>query len=125
MTGFASEKREISKDKLITKEQKDELWETLVYFMKNKCMIGCSSNGGTEHNIYYNEEDTGLKSGHAYALLDVLEIHDNDCNNYHKSHRLLRIRNPWGNLYKKKIKNYYHIQNLIKKLEIFHYIHRL
>jgi hypothetical protein len=37
-------------------------------------MLGCSADGGTEHNIMYNEEDSGLKSGHAYAIIDCFEI---------------------------------------------------
>lgn len=102
MTGFASEKREIVKEKLITKEEKDEFWNILSYFTKNKCMIGCSADGGTEHNIALNGEDTGLKSGHAYAVLNIFEINDAQADNYHKSHRLLRIRNPWGKKKKKR-----------------------
>jgi len=37
-----------------------------------------------------------LLSFHGYAITDVFELPDNDCENSHKSHRLLRIRNPWG-----------------------------
>lgn len=35
-------------------------------------------------------------SGHAYSLIDVFELPDKTCKNYHKSHRLLLLRNPWG-----------------------------
>ena len=59
-------------------------------------MLGCSANGGTGNKIYYNDEDTGLIQGHAYAIIDVMELKNDDCKNYHKSHRLIRIRNPWG-----------------------------
>jgi calpain len=59
-------------------------------------MMGCSADGGTEANIKMNGEDCGIMSGHAYAVIDVFEIPDEDCKNYHKSHRLLKIRNPWG-----------------------------
>ena len=96
MTGFASEKREIDGTKFKTSEEKDELWNMLRYFIDTDSMIGCSADGGTEHNIDLNGEDTGLKSGHAYAVLDVMEIPDPEAKNYHKSHRLLRVRNPWG-----------------------------
>jgi len=34
--------------------------------------------------------------GHAYAIIEILEISAPEANNSHKSHRLLRIRNPWG-----------------------------
>jgi len=57
-------------------------------------MIGCSANGGTEHNILLDGEDTGLFSGHAYAVTDVFEIDNKD--NPGSKLRLLRIRNPWG-----------------------------
>ncbi len=40
-------------------------------------------------------------SGHAYSVIDVFELNYLDKykegkTNYHKNHRLLRIRNPWG-----------------------------
>ena len=59
-------------------------------------MMGCSADGGTESNIVVDEEDTGLKSGHAYAIINIIELPCQECENYHKSHRLLRVRNPWG-----------------------------
>jgi len=52
-------------------------------------MIGCSKDGDKEHNIYLNDEDTGLFSGHAYAILDIIELKDEKCKNSHKSHRLI------------------------------------
>jgi hypothetical protein len=75
-------------------------------------MLGCSAVGGTEHNIMFNDEDSGLKSGHAYAIIDFIEIDNpkskeeyDDPENVksqispkpkkHK-HRLVRLRNPWG-----------------------------
>ena len=39
-------------------------------------MMGCSADGSTGNPEFLNGEDTGLKQGHAYALLDVLEIKD-------------------------------------------------
>lgn len=59
-------------------------------------MMGCSSDGGTEHYIKVDDEDTGIMSGHAYGIINVFEIKDDQSKNYHKSHRLLIIRNPWG-----------------------------
>ena len=35
-------------------------------------------------------------SGHAYSILDIFEIKDTTCKNYHRSHRLIKVRNPWG-----------------------------
>lgn len=96
MTGFASEKRDINGARMKTPQEKDELWNMLKYYIQTHSMIGCSADGGTEHNITLDGEDTGLKSGHAYAILDVLEIPNPKAKNYHKSFRLLRVRNPWG-----------------------------
>ena len=59
-------------------------------------MLGCSAEGGTELYIKINDEDTGIMSGHAYGILDVFELPDKNSKNYHKSHRLIKIRNPWG-----------------------------
>lgn len=39
----------------------------------------------------------GILKGHAYSIIDVFELSAPESSNYHKSHRLLRIRNPWGN----------------------------
>jgi len=42
-------------------------------------MMGCSADGGTESGIELDGEDTGLKSGHAYAIIDLLELKDEKC----------------------------------------------
>ena len=39
---------------------------------------------------------TGIFSGHAYGIIDVMELDDPAKEGPRKSHRLLRIRNPWG-----------------------------
>jgi len=58
--------------------------------------MGCSVTGGTEHSIRIDGEDTGIMSGHAYSLNDCFELPDEEREEERKSHRLLRIRNPWG-----------------------------
>lgn len=35
-------------------------------------------------------------SGHAYSLNDNFELYDEEMENPRKTHRLLRVRNPWG-----------------------------
>lgn len=35
-------------------------------------------------------------SGHAYGILDIIELNDPNLEKERKCHRLLRIRNPWG-----------------------------
>ena len=59
-------------------------------------MMGCSAVGDTELYMQMNGLDTGIMSGHAYGIIDVFELKDDQCKNYHKSHRLLKVRNPWG-----------------------------
>lgn len=62
-------------------------------------MMGCSVQGEageTEHEVQLNDEPCGILKSHAYGIIDVIELPDPKCNNTHKSHRLLRIRNPWG-----------------------------
>lgn len=58
--------------------------------------MGCSVTGGTEHAVIIDGVQTGIISGHAYGLLDVFEIADPKMENPRKTHRLLRVRNPWG-----------------------------
>ena len=62
-------------------------------------MMGCSRSGagrGDTHHLMIDDEDTGILYGHAYAILDVIELMDpsEDCRK--KMHRILRIRNPHG-----------------------------
>lgn len=38
-------------------------------------------------------EKTGILSGHAYSLLDVIDLNDDKTG---QVHQLLRVRNPWG-----------------------------
>ena len=58
--------------------------------------MGCSVAGGTEHNVIIDGVKTGIMSGHAYGLNDVIELEDQEMENPRKTHRLLRVRNPWG-----------------------------
>lgn len=59
--------------------------------------MGCSRTGGTEKTFEYEGENSGIMSGHAYSLNDVMEIEDEDLAVKGKTaHRLLRVRNPWG-----------------------------
>lgn len=41
-------------------------------------------------------EDSGIKTGHAYGLNRVIEFPDDQMENPRKTHRLILIRNPWG-----------------------------
>ena len=58
--------------------------------------MGCSSSGETEGMIKYNGLPSGIMSGHAYGIIDVFEIPNEQLVRERKTHRLLRVRNPWG-----------------------------
>jgi calpain len=77
----------------------DDLWKVLVKSTKSKSMLGCSVTGNpgeTEHEVTIDDEPVGILKSHAYGIIDVFELPDPKANNAHKSHRLLRVRNPWG-----------------------------
>jgi hypothetical protein len=94
MTGLVADKTRLTA--LTTPEEKDALWKQLTDSKATGSMMGCSAEGETEANILVNGEDSGIMSGHAYGIMDVFELKDDNSENYHKSHRLVRIRNPWG-----------------------------
>lgn len=75
----------------------DVFWNYLLDLKRYYSLMGCSrSSGGTENSVVIDGEDTGIISGHAYGIMDVFELHDPSMQNPRKTHRLLRIRNPWG-----------------------------
>lgn len=58
-------------------------------------MMGCSAEGETEGFIMMDGESSGIMTGHAYSLLDVIELpHLKDAKNKKSRgfHRLLRVR---------------------------------
>eukprot|EP01125_Pyxidicula_operculata_P004086 TRINITY_DN1585_c1_g1_i1.p1 TRINITY_DN1585_c1_g1~~TRINITY_DN1585_c1_g1_i1.p1 ORF type:complete len:1011 (+),score=266.75 TRINITY_DN1585_c1_g1_i1:116-3034(+) len=67
-------------------EETDELWEKLVQNMESGYLMGCSAERDDWENPN-QPTDMGLLIGHAYGILQVVEI---------EGHRLLRLRNPWG-----------------------------
>lgn len=95
MTGLVAEKIKLkgvkgNHDKLM------ELWTKLTNFRKHKTLMGCSIEGGTEGEVRWEGERTGLLSGHAYSLVDVLNFDESSATD--GTYRLLRIRNPWGRM---------------------------
>ena len=76
----------------------DELWAYLMQVKQTGSLMGCSVSGGTEKSVMLDDNfDSGILSGHAYGLNDVFEIKDPKYKKARKCHRILRIRNPWGN----------------------------
>ena len=73
----------------------EELWARLMGYRRERTLMGCSIDGdGVEGDVVIDGERTGLLSRHAYAIIDVIQIPDPEAPK--KRHRLLRIRNPWG-----------------------------
>lgn len=97
MTALVCEKKQLhNKAGEFDDKTKEQFWEFLNTMKDNGCLMGCSVTGGTEKSIRIDGVDTGIMSGHAYSLNDVFEIENLEREEERKSHRLLRIRNPWG-----------------------------
>ena len=67
---------------------------------KNNSLMGCSALGQTEGEIPLDDVPCGVLAGHAYSVIDVIEIEvvlqDPDGKSIEKMERLVRCRNPWG-----------------------------
>lgn len=97
MTAMVCEKKTLhNRQGEFDDKTKEKFWEFLETMKENGCLMGCSVTGGTEKSIRIDGMDTGIMSGHAYSLNDVFEIQNPEREEERKSHRLLRIRNPWG-----------------------------
>ena len=104
MTGFVCEKRNLhDKNGIFPEEEIEKFWKYLETMKANKCLMGCSVTGGTEKNVVIDGVNTGIMSGHAYGLNDVFVLKDSEMEEkvkrepeIRKTHRLLRVRNPWG-----------------------------
>lgn len=113
MTGLVSEKVKLQKEfkkkgvKYIKfphpnlNRSKDELWTWLREKIEQNTMMGCSINSSPkvpgekhEHEFYYKGDKSGLMSGHAYSIIDIIDITDTTGT----AQRILRLRNPWGKL---------------------------
>jgi len=113
MTGLVSEKVKLQKEfkkkgvKYVKfphpnlNRSKDELWSWLREKIEQNTMMGCSINSSpkvpgekAEHEFYYKGDKSGLMAGHAYSIIDIIDITDVSG----KPQRILRLRNPWGKL---------------------------
>jgi Ca2+-binding EF-hand superfamily protein len=101
LTGLVAEKCKISGPggllnlNLPDAQATEALWARLEQYRKDRTLMGCSIEGeGTEGDVVFEGEMTGLLSRHAYSIIDVLNLQDPQAPK--GRHRLLRIRNPWG-----------------------------
>ena len=78
------------------KYESDDLWNTLVRYKQNGCLMGCSIRPNPKEKKQVEAEaGNGLYYTHAYSLLDLGEIDYVDPATKRKV-RLLKLRNPWG-----------------------------
>jgi len=74
-------------------KDKDAVWDKLYRMNRQEALMGCSIIGGkTEAEVFVDGVATGLMTGHAYGILDVMEITDVKG----KPQKLIKLKNPWG-----------------------------
>ncbi len=103
MTGHVNRKLKIQGPKGFPSNETGDaetFWNVIKDYVKSDTLLGCSVQGNpgeTEHEVEIDGEPKGILKSHAYSIIDVVEIPNPASKNKHKSHRLLRVRNPWGN----------------------------
>ena len=96
MTAMVCEKLQIHNRRGEFDRDSEKFWKQLEMYKESGSLMGCSVTGGTEHGVRIDGVDTGIMSGHAYSLNDVFEIPDEEMEKARKTHRMQRVRNPWG-----------------------------
>ena len=95
LTGFPPHKLRLApvkSENSATEEQINQFWAMLME-SSEAVMMGCSVSGAVEGQVIHQGLPTGVMSGHAYAILDLLMIGKETGKG---RSRLLRLRNPWG-----------------------------
>ena len=64
----------------------DKFWKKILACDKRNFKLTAGSNGQGE-----NRGGNGIISGHAYSVISAFEV-----NHQGRSHRLVKLRNPWG-----------------------------
>ena len=94
LTSMVCEKRKLhDKNGFFDESQKQIFWDFLGDMKENKSLMGCSASGNTEKEIVLDGERTGILTGHAYGLIDVIHLKVEEEG---ITKKLLRVRNPWG-----------------------------
>jgi hypothetical protein len=76
-TGFVVERIDFHDRQNLHDEKnypKEKFWNFIMDGFEQKNLMGCSATGSTEGAIRIDGENTGVLSGHAYCLNDVLTI---------------------------------------------------
>lgn len=77
------------KNEKLIKNLVNKLWKFVGNAEKNDWIICCYTGMG---EVREEQTNIGIVKGHAYTILDVRELTDAQG----VSHRLVKIRNPWG-----------------------------
>eukprot|EP00850_Spirogloea_muscicola_P009608 SM000054S18094 [mRNA] locus=s54:393511:404012:+ [translate_table: standard] len=83
LTGGAGEEIDLTGADSLLDLASGRLWEQLLRFKGHGFLLGAGSPSGSDAEV----SAKGIVQGHAYSLLSVVEV---------DGHRLLQIRNPWG-----------------------------
>ena len=74
---------------IVKNTSENDLWEAFKEAMDNNFIM----TAGTSGDVYnLNLEELGLAPGHAYTLLEAIEVNTSD-----GKEKLVHLRNPWGN----------------------------
>ena len=73
----------------ITENNSESIWEQLLRGYERGYIMTAGTSGDT---VNLDIEEVGLSPGHAYTILNILEIESKG-----KKVRLVHLRNPWGN----------------------------
>ena len=73
----------------------DELWKKMIQLKESGSLLGCSIENKDGHSeVVVEGEPSGLLAKHAYGIVDIFEVKSGKAKK--GRHRLIRIRNPWG-----------------------------
>jgi hypothetical protein len=74
----------MTKPEVKQKIRNGQLWTTILSYRNNGYLMGAGTPAGSDD--VKNASAMGIVQGHAYAILDIVEIDE---------HKLIQLRNPW------------------------------